>query len=159
MVHASAIHLGTTGVFFAGLSGAGKSTIAGMFPANEMINDDIVLLTPVDGELHVVSTPFTSTEGINRHHSSAKAAWGFHLKKSEALSITPLPKSEALRLLLRCTIIPEDPKLEDRAFTRCHDFTQKLNWKTIAFPLEPTRVRQTLNHLVSSPTQSLSSQG
>ena len=153
MIHASAIRLGTTGAFFAGLSGAGKSTIAGMFPNNQIINDDIVLLTPVDGQLHVVSTPFTSTEGINRHHSSAKVVLGFHLEKSNTLSIAPLPKSEALRLLLRCTIIPQDPELEERAFARCHDFVQQLPWNTIAFPLKPSPIRKILQQLLSPLAQ------
>ena len=150
LIHASALQFKSTGVFFAGVSGAGKSTIAGMFPPRHMLNDDIMTLFQKEGQLYLASTPFTSTVKIKRQHATAKAQWGFGLEKSESLKLCKLSSTEAFRLLLRSTITPRNPDLEVIAFQRSHAFSEQLKWRNIRFPLEPSNVVNSITSLINN---------
>ena len=147
LIHASALNLNSTGIIFAGVSGAGKSTIAGMFPKKTVINDDIVFLSMREDGLYIVSTPFTSTPDIQRRHVEAPAQWGFSLEQGEPLTLTSLSPDKAFRLLLRSTIAPQNQQWETLAFKRSHRFTQHLKWGNIRFPLQPASVVQKIMHL------------
>ena len=150
LIHASALQIDSVGMLFAGISGAGKSTIAGMFPKRHIINDDIVLLSQREKGLYIVSTPFTSTPDIQRKHVAALARWGFSLEQGQPLTMTPLSPDKAFRLLVRSTIAPRNQQWETLAFERSNTFSQHLNWRHIRFPLQPTSVVKELMHLVTS---------
>jgi len=145
-------------MLFAGISGAGKSTIAGMFPKRHIINDDIVLLSQREKGLYIVSTPFTSTPDIQRKHVTALARWGFSLEQGQPLTITPLSSDNAFRLLLRSTITPQNQQWETLAFERSHSFSQYLKWRNIRFPLQPASVAQEIIHLVKGAPPSWTAQ-
>jgi hypothetical protein len=149
LIHASALQLNSVGMFFAGVSGAGKSTIAGMFPPRHMLNDDIMTLFQKEGQLYLASTPFTSTVKIKRQHAMAKAQWGFGLEQSGTLKLRQLSSAEAFRLLLRSTITPKNQDLEVIAFQRSHAFSRQLKWRSISFPLQPSAVVKTITHLLN----------
>lgn len=150
LVHASAISLEGHGLFFPGISGAGKSTLAGMFPPNDIINDDIVILHPNKNRLWVISTPFTSTQNITRRHTAAPAAGALGLHQAPEVMVTALNQRDAIRLLLRCTIIPSMPTLERVAFDRCLQFVERCFWARLSFNLNAPQVIHALHaHLTS----------
>lgn len=105
VMHASAVSARGKAWLFAGVSGAGKSTIAtllaGSSPARARVSDELLIVAPQpDGGFAAHVTPFLGSEGLPHRTSLPVAAIHF-LQQAPYHRRTPLAPGRALRELLR----------------------------------------------------------
>lgn len=96
LVHAaSAVHDGKAYLFY-GESGAGKSTLSACNRRARVVSDDLSLVLPIDGALHLVGSPFRGTyeegEPVVGHFPLAA---GFRLIKAPEARVAKVPRSVA----------------------------------------------------------------
>jgi hypothetical protein len=109
VMHASAVGFGGRALVFAGVSGAGKSTIAAMldegFPAVTKVSDELVILRPgADGTWRAHVTPFIGSEGLP--HGRSLPLRGVHfLAQAPGHRRTPMAPAAALREILRHVLV------------------------------------------------------
>lgn len=101
LVHsASAVRNGLA-YLFAGVSGAGKTTIASLAPADAtLLTDEISYVRSDDGNYFACGTPFTGELNRNGENIEAPIAALYLLEQSERNEIVPVPSSIACRRLL-----------------------------------------------------------
>jgi hypothetical protein len=102
MIHASGVKDGESGYLFTGLSGIGKSTMAGIWKkcGGEVINDDRLILTPSSGGFLMHNTPMPYYLDKNRQALLTRI---FLLKQSPENYCHQLKGSAALvRLMANC---------------------------------------------------------
>ena len=93
LVHAaSAVHRGKAYLFY-GESGAGKSTLSASNRRAEVVSDDLSLVLPIDGRLHLVGSPFRGTYEEGRPVIGAfPLAAGFRLIQAPEAKVTEVPR-------------------------------------------------------------------
>jgi hypothetical protein len=102
MIHASGVKDGESGYLFTGLSGIGKSTMAGIWKkcGGEVINDDRLILTPTSLGFTMHNTPMPYYSDKDRRATLTRI---FLLKQSPENYCQQLTGSTALvRLLANC---------------------------------------------------------
>jgi hypothetical protein len=101
LMHACAVSDGEAGFLFAGTSGSGKSTMAGIWepqPGAVLLSDDRVILRRHDGEFWIYGTPW---HGDARAVAAVRAPLRrvfilSHGKENRAIPLTPLQAASAL---------------------------------------------------------------
>lgn len=111
MLHASAGVLEGKGVAFAGLSTAGKSTLATGFEETTYLSDDITLLDDLAESPRLIGAPFFGVSGWRGAQTVAPlAALGVLSHGGEQTSVRRLSQGEAAEALLRHVVcFSEDP--------------------------------------------------
>ncbi len=135
---ASAIH-NHSALVFSGVSGAGKSTISGLAPADAtLLTDEISYIRSDGGRYFAWGTPFAGELGIPGANTSAAIAKLFFLEKGPANQIQPLQKAEAIPLLLRNILFfCDDKELVQRVFDSACDFVERVPVYRLTFVPEP----------------------
>jgi hypothetical protein len=105
LLHASGGIRGGRGVLFSGVSGAGKTTIARLAPADvQLLTDEISYLRKEGDGFRVYGTPFSGELGIQGEDVSAPLAAIYLIEHGAANRRERVPESEAVRRLMRNTL-------------------------------------------------------
>jgi hypothetical protein len=124
---ASAIRNGKA-FLFAGVSGAGKTTISGLAPGDvTLLTDEISYLRKHDEGYVAYGTPFTGELARLGENTSAPVAALYLLTKGPENRIEPVAVTDAARGLLgNVLFFAEDPKLVHRVFQTACDFVHRV---------------------------------
>jgi hypothetical protein len=128
LVHsASAIRNGKA-FLFAGVSGAGKTTISRLAPPDAtLLTDEISYLSRIEEGYVAFGTPFAGDLGKPGENVSAPVAALYLLAKGEENRIHPVSVADAGReLLSNMLFFAEDPELVQRVFQTACDFVQRV---------------------------------
>lgn len=105
LIHGAGIVLGGSGYLFAGPSGAGKTTVAGLAEGvGEVLSDENVVARLGGGGVELYSTPFwgqsTPSERVRRVKRRVPLAGIYMLEHAPDFALTPLRPAEAVAALL-----------------------------------------------------------
>ncbi len=128
LVHAaSAIRRGRA-FLFAGVSGAGKTTISRLAPPDAtLLTDEISYVRRVGNEYRACGTPFAGELARVGENQSAPLHTLFLLEKGPENRIEPLSKSEAIRRLLRNILFfADDSELVNLVFRSACEFVERI---------------------------------
>ena len=105
ILHSACISLGGKGYLFAGVSGAGKSTISEIWQkdsAAEVLTDERVLIREFNNELWAFGTPWHGTSEIHKN-AGAPIHKIFFITHGEENRAIPISRTDAAnRLMVRC---------------------------------------------------------
>ncbi len=94
-------------VFF-GVSGSGKSTIAGLARADAILSDEAVILQKKNGDWYAYGTPFSGSLEYAGDNTSARLAALVKLSKTSANSLRKTSRLQGLAEILKTVIILDD---------------------------------------------------
>jgi hypothetical protein len=131
---ASAIRNGKAFVF-AGVSGAGKTTISRLAPSDvTLLTDEISYVRKVDDGYVAYGTPFTGELAKVGENVSAPLKALYLLAQGPENKIAPVPASEAVRLLLANVLFfAEDSELVRLVFQSTCDFVDRVAVSRLTF--------------------------
>lgn len=124
---ASAIRNGKA-FLFAGVSGAGKTTISGLAPADAtLLTDEISYVRKQDNGYAAYGTPFTRELANRGENTSAPVAALYLLAHGLNNRLEPVAAADAGReLLANMLFFAEDPELVHRVFQTACDFVHRV---------------------------------
>jgi hypothetical protein len=131
---ASAIRNGRAFVF-SGVSGAGKTTISGLAPADAtLLTDEISYIRPHGSAYAACGTPFAGELARVGANVSAPIAHLYFLAKGPENRIDPIPQGEALRMLMRNILFfAEDSRLVEMVFRSAFEFLSRVPTSRLTF--------------------------
>jgi hypothetical protein len=135
LVHAaSAIHHGRA-FLFAGVSGAGKTTISRLAPADAtLLTDEISYVRRAGNAYEAWGTPFAGELARVGENQAASLATLFLLEQGPENRIEEVAAAEAVRLLLRNILFfAEDPELVSLVFRSACEFVEKVPVRRLIF--------------------------
>jgi hypothetical protein len=135
LVHAaSAIRHGHA-FLFAGISGAGKTTISRLAPADTtLLSDEISYVRNHSGSYVGCGTPFAGELARVGENRSAPIKTLFFLEKGPTNRIEPVEIAKAVQLLLRNVLFfANDPELVKMLFASACEFVQKVPVRRLFF--------------------------
>ena len=135
LLHAASCLRNGRAFLFSGLSGAGKTTISRLAPADATLLSDEISYIRCDGtDYRAFGTPFFGELARPGDNRSAPLATLFFLEKGRENKIDVLPKSEALRRLLRNILFfAKDPELVKVIFRSAWEFVQRVPVRRLTF--------------------------
>jgi hypothetical protein len=124
---ASAIRNGRA-FLFAGVSGAGKTTIARLAPSDViLLTDEISYVRRLDADYHGFGTPFAGELGIPGEDIAAPLGALYFLRQGEDNRMAPVePARAAARALRNVLFFANDTKLGERLFGTVCDFVARV---------------------------------
>ena len=128
LVHAASAVRNGKAFVFAGVSGAGKTTIASLAPADVMLlTDEISYLRRKDHGFFAYGTPFAGELAKSGENIQAPQAALYFLHKGPENAIERMRASEALRRLLRNVLFfAHDPELVDLVFETAYELVRRV---------------------------------
>jgi hypothetical protein len=135
LVHAaSAIHHGRA-FLFAGVSGAGKTTISRLAPADaKLLTDEISYVRRAGNAYEAWGTPFAGELARVGENQAAPLSTLFLLEKGPENRIEEVAAAEAVRLLLRNILFfAKDPELVSLVFRSACEFVEKVPVRRLIF--------------------------
>jgi len=125
LLHASGGIRAGRGFLFSGVSGAGKTTMARLAPADvRLLTDEISYLRRTNGGFHVFGTPFSGELGVQGENVSAPLAAIYLIEHGAENRMTLVPEPEAARRLMRNTLFfARDSRLVDAVFSTVCELT------------------------------------
>ena len=131
---ASAIRNGKA-FLFAGVSGAGKTTISRLAPADAtLLTDEISYLRKQNDGYTAYGTPFTGELAKLGENASAPVEVLYLLAQGMENRIEPVPVADAGRELLANTLFfAEDPEMVHWAFQAACDFVHRIAVRRLTF--------------------------
>lgn len=135
---ASAIRDGQAFVF-AGVSGAGKTTIARLAPGDvHLLSDEISYVRREDGRYWAYGTPFAGELAKSGENMRAPLAAIYLLAQGSENRIAPVGSAEAARGILANTLFfAQDVELVQAVFMAALDLAQSVPVSTLTFVPEP----------------------
>jgi len=135
---ASAVRRGRAFLFF-GRSGAGKSTMVGMAPADAIVLSEEISYVRREGRTYVgCGTPFTGELNRRGENTAAPLAGLFHLVQGSEDRIDPLSRGDALRVLLQCVLcFPGDAIVPKQVFAAACDLVDRAPVQRLVFTRDP----------------------
>jgi hypothetical protein len=100
LFHAASVQFDGGVLFFPGVSGTGKSTIAGLAAPRAVLSDEISGLRPWKGRIHAFPTPFWGDLPRTRAAEAGPLLGIVLLRRDDALSLTSATSAEAVAALL-----------------------------------------------------------
>ncbi len=135
LVHAaSAIHHGRA-FLFAGVSGAGKTTISRLAPADAtLLTDEISYVRRAGNAYEAWGTPFAGELARVGENQAASLSTLFLLEKGPENRVEEISAAEAVRLLLRNILFfAEDTELVSLVFRSVCEFVEKVPVRRLIF--------------------------
>jgi hypothetical protein len=128
LLHAASAIRNGKAFLFAGVSGAGKTTISGLVPADAtLLTDEISYLRKHDDGYVAYGTPFTGELAKLGENTFAPVAALYLLTKGPENRIEPVAVADAGReLLANMLFFAEDPELVHRVFQTACDFVGRV---------------------------------
>jgi len=116
LLHSAGVIRDGNGYIFPGISGTGKSTIAGLATDREIVlSDEMVVVRKVKGSYLVYSTPFYGTNGSAELNSNAPLKAVFLPVKDNKVFIKETKPSRALaKLLASVLFFGQEPRFNQR---------------------------------------------
>ncbi len=142
LLHAGGAIRNGKAFLFTGVSGAGKTTITRLAPADAtLLTDEIsYVVRQNDGEYFAYGTPFAGELAKSGENVRAPLGAVYILVQGPENSIEDVPTSEATRTLMRNVLFfAEDPDLVMRVFDALCDFVERVPVRRLTF-LPDTRV-------------------
>jgi hypothetical protein len=135
LVHAASAIRGGNAFLFAGVSGAGKTTISRLAPKDATLLSDEISYVLRDGdEYRLCGTPFSGELAKAGENTSARLRTLYLLEKGPENRIEAVGTSEAVRSLLRNILFfAEDAELVKLVFQSACDFIQKVPVRRLIF--------------------------
>lgn len=120
---------------FAGVSGAGKTTISRLAPPDAtLLTDEMSYLRRIEERYIAFGTPFAGDLGKPGENISAPVAALYLLAKGQKNRIEPVPAADAGReLLSNVLFFANDPELVHRVFQTACDFVQRVPVHRLTF--------------------------
>lgn len=134
LVHAASALRGGKAFLFAGVSGAGKTTISRLAPPDvELLTDEISYVRREREQYLACGTPFAGELGVGENESAPLSAL-FLLEKGSENRIEPLHGAEAIQGLLRNILFfAEDPALVKVVFHSACEFASSVPIRRLVF--------------------------
>jgi len=135
LVHAASALRGGRTYLFAGVSGAGKTTISRLAPADAtLLSDEISYLRREGEEYRAYGTPFAGELARVGENVSAPLRALFLLEKGLENRIEPMKRSEAIRMLLRNVLFfAEDSELVNLVFRSACELVERVPVRRLIF--------------------------
>jgi len=135
LVHAASAIRDGRAFLFAGVSGAGKTTIAHLAPPDAtLLTDEISYVRREGNEYRACGTPFAGELARLGENCSAPLSGLFLLEKGPGNRIEPVATSEAIRLLLRNILFfAKDAELVNLVFRSACEFVEKVPVRRLIF--------------------------
>jgi hypothetical protein len=135
LLHAASAIRGGHAFVFAGVSGAGKTTISRLAPSDAtLLTDEISYVRYQDGRFEACGTPFAGELARVGENSSAPVKALFFLEQSPENRIEPVNPADAVRLLLRNVLFfAEDAELVRLLFVSACKFAQEVPVRRLCF--------------------------
>ncbi len=139
LLHAASAIRGNRAFLFSGVSGAGKTTITRLAPADAIrLTDEISYIRPVGGEYRAFGTPFSGELGVPGENSVAPLAALYFLTQGPENRIAPISRESAVSKLLRNILFfAHDEDLTSRVFRAACDFVENVEVAELIFRPEP----------------------
>ncbi len=140
LIHAAGAIRNGRALIFAGVSGAGKTTICRLAPPDViLLSDEICYVRRQNGGYVVHGTPFAGELGIPGVKVSAPAGAVYLPARGETHALKPLKPAEAARELLRCILFfADDRELAANVFASACDFVSRTPAYRLEFRPEPS---------------------
>lgn len=154
LLHAGAVRVDETAGLFLGTSGSGKSTLCGMFPNDDLINDELVAVR-VSPTPEVSSTPFASACPGPRRATRSRVGAIAQLAKSLRVQRSPLSPQQAVLPLARCITLPSGTTeaLERDALAFATELAARVPSYSFGFPLDPVAVADEVRAMLQDAAQ------
>jgi hypothetical protein len=135
LVHAASAIRGGRAYLFAGVSGAGKTTISRLAPSDCALLTDEISYVRRDGDAYrACGTPFAGELARVGENTSAPLSTLFLLEKGAENRIEPVAKSEAVQMLMRNILFfAEDAELVNRVFRSACEFVERVPVRRLIF--------------------------
>ena len=135
LLHASSAIRGKKAFLFSGVSGAGKTTISRLAPADvQLLTDEISYVREVSSLYQAFGTPFAGELARSGENCHAPISTLLFLEKGPSNRRTPITKSEAVRRLMRNILFfAEDPALVNHVFRTACKFVESVPVETLVF--------------------------
>jgi len=134
LVHAASAIRNGFAFLFAGVSGAGKTTIARLAPADAKLLSDEISYVRCHGQYWACGTPFAGELARAGENISAPIKTLFLLEQGAENRITSLALADAARLLLRNILFfAEDPEMVNLVFQSACEFAEKVPVRRLCF--------------------------
>ena len=145
LLHAASVIRSGKAFVFAGLSGAGKTTISRLAPPDvTLLSDEISYLRPRGGSFRAYGTPFAGELSKAGENCSAPVAAVYLLDKGSENRVTPLSPSAAVRALMRSILFfAQSAELVGSVFQSACNFVAEVPVKRLTFAPDQ-RVWQTI---------------
>lgn len=112
---------------FFGHSGSGKSTVARLSPQDIVINDDLVVLMPVDNKWIVFATPFWNPSQVRPVPDSAPLTGLYRLVQDKQVYLEGIAGGQALaELIANIPVIPDNPFMNSELFVRGRQLLEEI---------------------------------
>jgi hypothetical protein len=135
LLHAASAICDGRAYLFSGVSGAGKTTMTRLAPADvTLLTDEISYLRPRAGGYSAFGTPFAGELARSGENCSAPVAALFFLEKGEENRVQELPSAEAVRRLMRNILFfAEDQGLVEKLLASACDFVARVPIRRLTF--------------------------
>lgn len=128
LMHAASAVRNGRGLLFAGISGAGKTTICRLAPADAtLLSDEVSCVRRVGEGYRLFGTPFCGELGRSGENTSAPLAAAYLLVHASENRILPVAAAEATGALLRNILFfAEDAALVEKVFQSACEFVSRV---------------------------------
>jgi hypothetical protein len=135
LVHAASAIRGGRAFLFAGVSGAGKTTISRLAPSDAtLLTDEISYVRSGGNAYRACGTPFAGELARVGENQSAPLSALFLLEKGPENRIEPVATLEAVRMLLRNILFfAEDAELVNLVFQSACEFVERVPVRRLIF--------------------------
>lgn len=138
---------------FAGVSGAGKTTMTRLAPADvTLLTDEISYVRPAGAESYCAfGTPFSGELAKAGDNCNAPIAGLFFLEQGRENRVDDLPSTEAVRRLMRNILFfAEDEALTEKLLATACDFVTRVPIRRLTF-YPDSKVWEEVRHFVGEP--------
>ena len=135
LLHAASAICDGRSYLFSGVSGAGKTTMTRLAPADvTLLTDEISYLRPGAGGYSAFGTPFAGELARSGENCSAPVSALFFLEQGPSNQVDELSSAEAVRRLMRNILFfAEDHNLVERLFATACDFVDTIPIRRLTF--------------------------
>lgn len=134
LFHAAGISRQNKGYLFTGQSGAGKTTVCRVSRDVIILNDDLVVLTPQNGDWCVWTTPFTNPTQVHPNLGTAKLCAILNLVQDVNHEVLPIPTaSAAADLMTHIPFVATNKAFMREIFSRCISIVQRVDTYELHF--------------------------
>jgi len=134
LVHAAGIERNQLGYIFTGYSGAGKTTVCRLSKEFNVLNDDMLILSPTESGWQISATPFTNPTQVRPGSGSAPLNKILYLVQDKNHHLEDVPDSIAIaKLLTHVPVISHSQQHSSALLSRCVEIIQKTDVKDLHF--------------------------
>ncbi len=135
LLHAASAICDGRAYLFSGVSGAGKTTLTRLAPADiTLLTDEISYLRPSDDGYRAFGTPFAGELAKSGENCAAPVSALFFLEQGPENWVEELPSADAVRRLMRNILFfAEDRRLVEKLFASACDFVARVPIRRLTF--------------------------